>query len=114
MSSRYYTVFPATMASAGTLTGQVDLQHSWANVYLEIPAMTNSVHFIKAATDSGGTYRRIKHPAINSSTLTTNDYAIVSTATNCLVPVPNGFRFVKVESEIAIADGAVYKFICGD
>lgn len=112
--SRYFTYFTCTMASGATLTNQVDTGGSYSNAFLEIPAMTNSVHFIKASRDSDGTYRRVYHAPINSSTVGANAFAIVSTATNCIVPIPQGLRYVKVESEIAIADGATYRIIVGD
>lgn len=113
MTTNAWSPFTISMASGGTLTSALDLQGNWTNVYLQIPPITNTVFAIKASDSATGTFARVKHPAINSSTLTANDYLIASTATNCVVPIPVGLRFVKVETEIAVADGATFKVLCG-
>lgn len=112
--ARHFAVYTCTMTSGATLTNQIDLGGSFTNVFLEIPAMTNAVHFIKAANSTGGTFRRVYNAPINSATIAANAFAIVSTATNCMVPIPEGLQYLKVETEIAIADGATYRVIVGD
>lgn len=109
-----YVVFPATMASAGTLTSEVDLGHAWSTVYLEIPTQTSNIlHLIQAARESGGTYRRIYHPSVNDSTLPNNlAFSISSSTTQALVPIPGGFRYMKVETSGTVNDGAIYRFHC--
>lgn len=113
--SRYATTYVATMASAGTLTPAVDISGSWGNVYLEIPSMTSNtqVH-IKAAATSDGTYRRLKHPSLNDTTVVTTDFAIASAATNCIVPIPNGLKYLKVETTATVDDGCVFRVFVGD
>jgi len=115
MASRYHTVFPATVASFATSSSEVDLGCSWGQVYLEIPTMTSNtqVH-IQGASETGGTFRRVKQPPLNSSTVGTNDFAIHSSATNCLVPIPSGLRFLKVETSAVVSFTAAFKIICGD
>lgn len=112
-------VYAATMASAGTLTSEVDLGRNWEKVYVLIPTMTsNTAHFFKVAhvnSAAGGVYRRVVHPAVNSSTVSTlNDFTVGSATTNRAVPFPNGFRYVKIESEVTVNDGATYRIICSD
>ena len=111
-------VFAATMASAGTTTSEVDLGQGWNSILLEIPTLTsNSVHFIKvsnALSAAGGVYRRLSLSSVQTATIQTNTFTVQSTATNVMVAVPvSGFRYAKVESEVTINDGAIYKFICG-
>jgi hypothetical protein len=108
--------FAKTMSSGGTLTGEIDLSNAWGSVYLEIPTLTSSPGdmYIKAAATTGGTFRRVRHPSINSSTVTTNLFTIASACTNCIVPVPNGLRFLKVETDNTVADGCVFRVICGN
>lgn len=111
------SVFAATMSSGGTLTAEVDLGRVFENVYMLVPSgTTNSAYFIKVArtaSASGGTYHRCTHPPLNSSTVTTNDFVIASGATGRVIPIPNGIRYMKIESEIAIADGATYRIFGG-
>lgn len=113
--SRFYTVFTATMTSAGTSTSEIDLGGAWTQVYLEIPTLTsNSAHLIQAARATGGTFRRIRHPPINSATIATNEYVIASAATNTWVPIPGGHRFIKVETTATVDDGAIYRVFAAD
>jgi hypothetical protein len=114
-SARCFTYFPGTMASFSTSTGEIDLGHSWSQVFLEIPTMTSNTQLhIKAAASSGGTYRRVRQPPLNSSTVGTNDFAIVSSATDCLVPIPSGLRYIKVEATATVSFTASFNIICGD
>lgn len=108
--------FQVTMASAGTLTAQVDLANAGSlGTYLEIPTMTsNSQVHIQAAIADSGTFRRIYHPTLNSSTVGTNVFAIVSGATNCVVPIPNGLRYMKIETTATIDNGCLFRIICLD
>lgn len=111
------TFYMATMASGATLTSEVDLGTAWENVYLRVPTMTSNTQLhIQASTRltaDGGIYRRICHPSLNSSTVTTNDFAIASSATNRIIPIPNGFRYMKVESTATVDNGAVFRILVG-
>ncbi len=111
------TFYECTMTSGATLSAEVDLGTAWENVYLRVPTMTsNTQHYIQCSTRSsaaGGVYRRVCHPSLNSSTVTTNDFAIASSATNRIIPIPNGFRYMKVESTATVNDGAFYRIVVG-
>jgi hypothetical protein len=110
-----WTKFTKTISSGGTLTSEFDLGGAWGAVYLEIPSMpSGSAFYIQASKASGGTYRRIKHPAINSSTVTVNDFTLPSSATNCMVPIPNGLRYVKVETTATMDNGQEFTVLCGN
>lgn len=113
--ARPISVFTVSMASGGTLTTYIDLGGSWENCYLQVPSMiSNTQHHIQTATDYDQIYRRVKHPAINSLTVGTNDFAITSSATNCVIPMPNGLRFIKIETTATVDSGETYKIICAD
>lgn len=104
----------ATMLSAGTLTSYMDLGGSYDTVYLEVPTMASGGNLaIQAAASASGTYRRIKHPVLNSSTVAVNDFLILSAATNRFVPIPGGFRYLKVETLETVLDGALFKVVYG-
>lgn len=107
-------VYTLSMASGATLTGAVDLGRAWINNLLVIQSMnSNSQIHLQGSDSLTGTYRRIKHPTINSSTVGTNDYTIHSSASNAIVPIPAGVRFLKVETTATVDNGCIFKVICG-
>lgn len=122
MSQKLQKVFPSTMASAGTMSGEVDLGGSFASVFLVIPTMATASNGISifgsdAASAAGGIYRQLMHTPINSSTVTTNPYTITSSSTNCIVPINTAvmaLRYVKVNTAATVQDGCLFKFICGE
>lgn len=118
MSTGVYRVFPSTMTSGGTLSTEVFVGRSWGSIFLEVPSMnSNSQIHVQAAytaSSSGGTYRRITHPMVNSSTVGTNDFAITSSVTSRMVPIPNGFQYYKVETTATVDNGGVFNIICSD
>lgn len=106
--------FSSVIASGATLSAEINLAQNWGTVFLEIPTMASNTQFyIQAANSSGGTYRRVKFPSINSSTVGINDFAIPSSATGCFVPIPNGLQYVKVETTATVDSGNTFRFICG-
>ena len=110
-----FSAFSQNMVSAATLSPAFDLQRGWSSVYLVIPTMNSNTQLhIQGCESATGTFRRVKHPSINSSTITTNDFAIASSATNRIVPIPNGLRFLKVEATATVDNGATFKIICSD
>lgn len=113
MSYGPITVHTVTMASAGTLSSEHDLGRSWKKVYLDPTGATSEVR-IQAATASGGTYRQVYHPSINSSTVGANIFKIPSSVSGGLIEIPAGLQFIKIETTAAVANGATFKLICSD
>jgi len=115
MSHGPLSVYTATMATNTTLTSSADLSRAWKTVYLQVPTMTSGTQLhIQASDTLAGTYRRVYHPPINSSTVGVNAFAIASSATNCLVPIPNGLRYIKVEATAVVSFDCAFKIICSD
>lgn len=115
MSYGPLSVFTTTMASAGTSTGQVDLARSWKLVYLAVPSMTSNTQIhINAAAEDGATFRYTYHPMANAASPTGFRFLINSAVTNAMVPIPNGLRFIKVETTATVDNGCVFKIICSD
>jgi hypothetical protein len=110
-----YVVHDATVSSFSTTSGEVELGRAWHSVYLEIPSMTsNSEIHIYGANESGGEFRRIYHPSLNSSTVGTNGFAVASAVSNGIVPIPAGTRYVKVATTATISFTAAFQIICAD
>lgn len=113
MSHGPISVFSVTMASAGTLTSEVDLGRAWKTVYLHNIAPTSAV-LLRASPESAGTYGQVTHPSINSATVAVNNYTIPSAASGSIVPIPSGLRYLKIETTASVANGTTFKVICSD
>jgi len=101
--------------AGATTSGEVELGRSWHSVYLEIQSMvSNSELHIYGANESGGEYRRIYHPSLNSSTVGTNGFAIASSVSNGIVPIPAGTRYMKVVATATLSFAANFNVICAD
>lgn len=107
-----HTVFSGSIASAATLSGGIDLGRSWAHMALDIPARSNTTLYVQCSPSSSGTYRRIYNAASRAGAETV--FQIASATTNAVVPIPAGCRFIKVESNDAIADGMSFNVIVAD
>lgn len=110
-----YRVFIVSMASGDSLTSALDLGAAYPSVYLEIASTpSNSEHRMRAAASLTGTFNTVYHPAINSSTVGVNPYVIPSSVTGALIPIPGGFRFLKVFATAAMTNGGTYRIYAGD
>jgi len=112
MAHGIHNVFLATMASAGTLTSEINLGRSWHRMKIESPARSNTTLYVQAANASGGTFRRIY--AEGNATTSPALFQVASNATNVMIPIPAGYQFIKIESQDAISDGAGFKIIASD
>jgi hypothetical protein len=110
-------VFDATVASFSTLSGEVDLGGAYDMVALIVPTMaSNSQVHIQGTDTSGGTYRRIFHPVVNSTAAGAPiALTVVSSVTNAIVPiqVPAGLRYMKIETTAIVSFSAGFKIIVG-
>ena len=107
------TVFQTTIASAATLSSELDLGRAWNRVYID-PTGANSEVRMQAAATSGGTYRQVYHPPINSSTVGNNIFKIPSATSGGITEIPGGFRFIKIEATAAVTNGNTFNLICSD
>lgn len=116
MGHGYGAYHIVTMASGGSITAGVDLGRAYPSVYLEISSSpSQSEHRILAAASGiAGTYNTVYHPSINSATVATNIYKIPSGVTGAIVPIPGGFRYLKVFATAAMDNGMVYRIHVGD
>ena len=104
------------MTSDTTLSSEIDLQRSFSKNYLEVPTMTSGTDiFIQAACESQGDYRRVNHEVPNTSSVQSHTFVIGSATTQKMVPIPSGFRYLKVELSTAMtATAVIFKVICSD
>ena len=114
MSHGPISVFTKTMSSFSTSTSGYDLGRAWKSCYLEVPSMTSNTELYIQGSGDNSTFRRTYHPAVNSSTAEANVFAVASSVTNSIIPIPNGFRYVKVEASAVVSFSAEFKIICSD
>lgn len=81
-------------------------------IYLEVPTDGLGGQIYVQGSSDGSTFRRIKHASINSSTVTSNDYAIASACSSKMVPLPVGFRYYKLETTASVAADSTFKIVC--
>lgn len=108
------TIYTVGIASGATLSSAATISRGWKTTYLVVPTMVSNTQFHVQGSHDGVTYRRICHPSLNSSTVATNDFAIVSGATNRIVPIANGFFGYKIETTATVDSGQTFKIICCD
>jgi hypothetical protein len=90
-------VFDASMVATNTLTSGTDLGGVYEQVYLKIPTMaSNADIFVHGSLDNSSFYR-ITQPVPNTSSVQVNDFKIASNTTSRIVPIPAGFRYMKLE-----------------
>lgn len=106
-------VYQVTMASGGTLTSELNLQRGFRKLYLDPTGAASEVR-IQAAIASGGTYRQVYHPSINSATVAASIFKIPSSVSGGLIEIPAGLQFIKIETTAAVANGLTFKVICSD
>ncbi len=106
--------FTKAVTSGATLSSAYDLGRVWQSAWLEIPTMTSNTQVYIQGSSDGSTYRRIYHPPINTNVVSANLFAIPSAVTNSIVPIPNGFQFLKVETTATVDDGCNFVVICSD
>lgn len=121
MGHGIYKVYPATIGAGNTDSSAIDLGRAYHHVYVYIPSINGACITatagigIKASPTGSDTYFPVYHPTVNTSTAETNLFSTVTTLSNAVVPIPNGFQYIKVSStntmtaalacQIIVADG---------
>jgi hypothetical protein len=113
MGHGIYVVYNATIASGATLSSEIDLGRSFARVMIDPTGAASEVRFQAAAT-SGGSYRQVYLPTVNTSTVGSNIWKVSSAISGGMIEAPPGLRYMKIETTAAVANGATLKLICSD
>lgn len=110
------TVYTVSMASGATVsTGMFTLCRSFHRVYLEVPTMTSGCDIYLQGSSNGTTFRRIKHPPVNTSAAQVHDWYLASSITQRMVEIPAGFKYIRPELSTAMTATAVdFKLICSE
>lgn len=109
-------VFTASMASGATLSAEVDIGKAYSQVQLEIASATTFQVNIQGARESGGNYKRLYNVVADNDNVVTPIEINSATAGpgGAIVALPQHTRFMKVESQTAVAAGTTYYFHCRD
>lgn len=114
MSSVLPADYEVTIASFATSSSGLNINRSWTSVYLMIPTMTSNTELYINGSVDGTTYRQIYNPQQNSVNPVGTRFLINSAVTNAFVPIPNGFKYIKVEASAVISFTAAFRIICSD
>lgn len=116
MSSVMPVIYDVTIASFATSSSGIALERSWPYQFLKVPSMTSNTEIYVNASDDGTTYRPIYHPMGNAVAPTGNRFLVNSAigSNGGMVPIPNGFRYVKVEVSAIVSFTAAFKIVCSE
>lgn len=117
MGHGVHTAFDAVIVSGTTGSSEIDMGRAFAKVCIDPTGASGSVMFQVApsALGSAGTYRYLKYN-VASGMSAPQTVTVGSAASGSIVEVPalSGFRFVKVVTDNAMADGKTLKLLCSD
>jgi hypothetical protein len=109
------------MVSGSSQTSMLTLAGNFLYVYLQVPTMTGGyaadTKIMLQVSGDGSTFYRFSNPENNTNTVGTNDFQIVSSATQRMICVNNFcFPYLKVETTAVatagVANNNPFKLIC--
>jgi len=110
MSLGHVEVKGATLASAATLSAEVNLTKAYRDVFVEVPTIASaSTMYIQAASELGGTFRRIVELAAGVEV-----EVEITSPSNKMVRIPAGLRNLKIELTSAPSAAVEFKVIAGN
>jgi hypothetical protein len=97
-------VFSQDVASGATSASDaVNLFQSWDRVFLEIPTFASGgTHYVQGSDASDGTFRRIY--VVDPADGADNVVQFAQATSQCLIQIPAGFQFYKVENTTGCTD----------
>lgn len=97
--------YSVSIASAITITGAIDLGEGATNPYLIVPSLATGTSILVHGSLDNSSFRRITLGPTAASLIAT-DWAIatIAVATQRAVPLPVGFRYIKVELGTGVTD----------
>ncbi len=113
MSYAPVQAFSVGIASLVTLSSALDLSKSYRLASIVIPTMTSGTDvYIQGSDTLAGTYRRIYQ--MGATSVATAVF-VASTVTKCVVGLPIGCQFVKIELSTAMtATSAQFQILISD
>lgn len=112
-----FAVFTKTITAGGSLTAAYDTGRPWQNVYLVVPTMAAYITtatcniYIKASHD-GNTFFDVVFPPANSSTTGVVTFTLANSISQCVVPIPNALRHLKVQTAQNASTAVEFNIIC--
>jgi hypothetical protein len=118
MSGRPVDIYSKTIASGVTMSSAFVLNKSYNKISLVIPSMASGTNIMfRVAPTESGDYKKLFHqPTVTSAAVS---FVIVSSISDCVVPIPNlHAQYIKIEhsSATTVAGGNAYTYylICSD
>lgn len=114
MSYGPLTSYSMTIASFATSSSGVDMGRGWKTMYLQIPTMTSQTQLYIQGSNDNVTFARVYFPLANATAPVASLFNIPSNVTSAIIPIPNGIRYMKVESTAVVSFTASFRVICSD
>lgn len=94
-----------SLASAATLTGAYDLGEGAKNPHVLIPTLATGTSILVHGSLDNSAFRKVTLPVPNTATIQNpTDFSIGTMTVSRLVPIPEGFRYVKLELATGVTD----------
>lgn len=119
MAHGVHNIYSAPIAANATESAGIDLGRCYDMVWLEVPDMSAACVtatcnvYMQASTD-GATYRRIYHPVAATAASGSNVFFLPNSFTSAFIPIPNAFRWVKIEAGNTMTAAAGFRIVCSD
>lgn len=117
MSHGPIAVYTDTIASGASTSAGINIARAWKTVWLQVGTMSTGVNLnVHGKATSSGDYYPVYHPAINSSTVTTNSFVVAASVGTLggMVAMPSGFQYMRFVGTGVVSGGVTFKAICSD
>lgn len=104
MTQLSYKVFTATIASAASLSNEIDIERGYRSIYVQVPVANVGETELYGSNAKAGTFV----PMYNGTT----KESILSSVSNVIVKMATQIRYLKIHATTAPGDGGIYKIIC--
>src|SRR5688500_9811292 len=104
--------FVLTMASGGTLTAAFDLGRAQARIGIGVDSVSATTMYLQVAGAIDGTYRRVFQDGTGATA--PGLYQVTMASSAAVHPAPGGYRYIKIETEAEVVDGASFEILAGD
>lgn len=112
------SIFPISIASGGSITGSLDLTRTWSYVYLQVPTMTayvatSTCNIYVYGSTNGSNFFQFAYPPQNTSTTGFVTFTLANSISQCIVPIPNACRYLKIQVGNTATAGVTFTVIAG-
>lgn len=119
MAHGLITVYTGSIAANAKTSSTYDLKRTYDTVYIQVPSMTafaitGTCAIYVQGSYNGSTFARLYHPPVNTSSSGLNVFELPTTVSSAVVPIPNGLRYIRIETANTMSAAVDFNVICSD